>query len=142
MTYSRLQTVSMSKTRFIIKDYKECPDNLNITLITRPVDDIPPKQEYDPSNSSVDVGYTHFKTHDEWFHTYNPHRMITISKLHASYITNFVSNYEENKRVAMEEARQLKRRKLSRIWKQNFVFGYTKIDLGYITNYSCSTSLY
>ncbi|KAI9023665.1 hypothetical protein CLU79DRAFT_747614 [Phycomyces nitens] len=50
----------------------------------------------------------------------------------------FVSNYEENKRIAMEKAYYLKRRKLSKIWKKNFVFGYTKIDLGYVPNYYCT----
>ncbi|KAI9032562.1 hypothetical protein CLU79DRAFT_152665 [Phycomyces nitens] len=144
MTYSRLQSLSINKIRFIIEDNKKCPDNLNITLITRPVDAITPKQEYDPDIFPVNVGDTPFKTHNEWFYENDPGRMIRISGLQASYTEDFFSNYEENKRIAteeneriaMKENRRITRQKAFEISKQNFVFGYTKISLGYVFHYS------
>ncbi|KAI9032563.1 hypothetical protein CLU79DRAFT_152713 [Phycomyces nitens] len=141
MTYSRLQSLSINTIRFIIEDNKKCSDNLNTTLITRPVDDIPQNQDYDSNILPVNAGNSPFKTDNDWFYENDPDSTIKISGLQASYTKESFSNYEENKRIAMEDARQFKKRKLSEISKYNFVFGCTKISLGYVSNYSRSTFL-
>ncbi|KAI9032572.1 hypothetical protein CLU79DRAFT_841876 [Phycomyces nitens] len=105
MTYGRFETVSLENTSFFIKDNKKCPENRNVTLITRQVDGIPPKQEYDPNSLPVDIGETSDKDHYEWIYQYPAHDfMDEISEEQASFITKFVSNYEENKKLTLDKA--------------------------------------
>ncbi|KAI9032575.1 hypothetical protein CLU79DRAFT_883140 [Phycomyces nitens] len=138
MTYSRLQSLYIRNTSFIINDNKECPENRNITLITRSVDDIPPKQEYDPNRLPVGIGEASDKDHYDWIYQY-PKNDFTdrISEEQASFITKFVSNYEENKKIILEKALDTKSREPSEAWKDCCVFGYTKLKLGYVPNYGC-----
>ncbi|KAI9032555.1 hypothetical protein CLU79DRAFT_152442 [Phycomyces nitens] len=138
MTYGRFETVSLENTSFFIKDNKKCPENRNITLITRPVDDIPPKQEYDPNSLPVDIGEISDEDCCEWIEV-SPEDYVTkeISEEQASFITKFVSNYEENKKLTLAKALGTKSREPSEAWKDCCVFGYTKLKLGYVANYSC-----
>ncbi|KAI9032630.1 hypothetical protein CLU79DRAFT_155055 [Phycomyces nitens] len=137
MTYSRLETLSIENTRFIIKgSSKECPNNLNITLITRPVDDIPPKQEYDPNILPVNVGDTPFKTRNDWFYEDGPDNMFKCLGSQASYVNEFLSKYAEIMRFPMQGNFYRRRISLTGTWSQNFVYEYTKISLGYVSNYT------
>ncbi|KAI9028177.1 hypothetical protein CLU79DRAFT_885063 [Phycomyces nitens] len=133
MTYSRLERFYIDRTEFIIQE-NECPDNINIALITRPVEDIPPKQDYDPNVLPTVIG-TPTKAHYDWFCTPGPQEMHPISKAQGSRIMKFFSNYEENKRITLEEA-HIKTRNPRRCWKDRCIFGYTKIKLGYVNMYS------
>ncbi|KAI9025301.1 hypothetical protein CLU79DRAFT_833950 [Phycomyces nitens] len=135
MTYSRLEILNIYFTEFIIKDNKECPDNINIALITRPVEDIPPKQEYDPNVRPNVVGVP-IKAHYDWFYASEPKAMYPISKAQGSRIMKFISNYEENKRVTLERAHMKK--EASDHWKEKCVFGYTNIELGYVVEYKAT----
>ncbi|KAI9028158.1 hypothetical protein CLU79DRAFT_885047 [Phycomyces nitens] len=134
MTYSRLKILCIYYTSFIIQDNKECPENINITLITRPVEDMPPKQEYDPNVLPNVIGVP-IKAHYHWFHASKPQPTNTISRARGSRITKFISNYEENTRLALERDPLIKIRKPSNHWKDRCVFGYTKIKLGYVADY-------
>ncbi|KAI9032586.1 hypothetical protein CLU79DRAFT_830430 [Phycomyces nitens] len=138
MTYSRLQSLSLENTSFFIKDNKKCPENRNITLITRPVDDIHPKQEYDPNSLPVDIGEISDEDCCKWIEV-SPEGYVTkeISEEQASFITKFVSNYEENKKLTLEKALDTGSREPSEAWKDCCVFGYTKLKLGYVANYDC-----
>ncbi|KAI9032573.1 hypothetical protein CLU79DRAFT_152959 [Phycomyces nitens] len=138
MTYSRLEKFYINTTEFIIKDNKQCPDNLDITLITRPVDDLPPKQDYDPNILPADIGRISDKNHDDWFYLPLESNLTDrISKEQASFITKFVSNYEENKKITLEKALDTKREEPSEAWEDCCVFGYTKLKLGYVPKYYC-----
>ncbi|KAI9032576.1 hypothetical protein CLU79DRAFT_883141 [Phycomyces nitens] len=138
MTYSRLETLYIRNTCFIIKDNKECPENRNITLITRSIDDIPPKQEYDPNRLPVGIGETSDKDLCDWMEV-SPKNYVMeeISEEQASFITKFVSNYEENKKITLEKPLDTESREPSETWKDCCVFGYTKLKLGYVANYVC-----
>ncbi|KAI9028076.1 hypothetical protein CLU79DRAFT_832492 [Phycomyces nitens] len=133
MTYTRLKKLDISYTEFIIQDNTECPDNINIMLITRPVEDIPPKQEYDPNVLPTVIG-TPTKAHYDWFYASEPKMMHPISKERGSRIIKFFSNYEENKRITLEKA-PIKMRKHCNRWKRRCAFGYTNIGLGYVADY-------
>ncbi|KAI9028104.1 hypothetical protein CLU79DRAFT_551845 [Phycomyces nitens] len=139
MTYSRIKKLFIYSTEFIIKDNNECPDNVNIALITRPVEDIPPKQEYDPNVQPNIIGAP-TKAHYHWFYASEPQNMNAISKAQSSRIMKFISNYEENKRITLERA-HIKIRKPSKRWKRRCVFGYTKIKLGYVADYRSSIDI-
>ncbi|KAI9028103.1 hypothetical protein CLU79DRAFT_843542 [Phycomyces nitens] len=117
------------------KHSKKCPDNVNITLITRPVEDIAPKQEYGPNVLPTVIG-TPTKAHYDWFCTPEPKMMCHISTAEGSVIMKFISNYEENKRITLERANI----KIGERWKRRCTFGYTDIELGYVANYKTSTS--
>ncbi|KAI9028106.1 hypothetical protein CLU79DRAFT_551936 [Phycomyces nitens] len=139
MTYSRIETLFIYSTEFIIKDNNECPDNVNIALITRPVEDIAPKQDYDPNVQPNVIGAP-TKAYYHWFYASEPQDMNAISKAQSSRIMKFISNYEENKRITLERA-HIKIRKPSKRWKRRCVFGYTKIKLGYVADYRSSIDI-
>ncbi|KAI9028105.1 hypothetical protein CLU79DRAFT_832518 [Phycomyces nitens] len=138
MTYSRIWRLYINSTEFIIQDNQVCPDNINIALITRPVKDIPPKQDYDPNVFPTVIG-TPTKAHYDWFYLSKPKTMCRISKARRSRIMKFFSNYEENKRITLEKTNIKIGERWNR-WKRKYTFGYTNIEFGYVADYQTSTS--
>ncbi|KAI9023612.1 hypothetical protein CLU79DRAFT_887078 [Phycomyces nitens] len=136
MTYTCLERLYIVDTQFVIQDNKKCPENLNIALITRPLENIPPKQDYDPNilpivdeGSSVEIYY-------EWFYTNSEKEMMLISAERGSHVQNFVKNYEENKRITLQRGDLDANKQKPHVgWNNNCVFGYTEIKLGYVFNY-------
>ncbi|KAI9028159.1 hypothetical protein CLU79DRAFT_553993 [Phycomyces nitens] len=133
MTYSRIERFYIDSTAFIIQDNKNCPDNVNITLITRPVNYIPPKQEYDPNVLPNVIG-TPTRLYYDWFYAPEPQKVHPISETQASRIMKFFSNYERNKRITLNRV-YIKTSQPTINWENRCVCGYTKIKLGYIDNY-------
>ncbi|KAI9014590.1 hypothetical protein CLU79DRAFT_890096 [Phycomyces nitens] len=141
MTYTRLEKFYLESTVFIIQDNKRYRKNLDITLITRPIDDCTPKQDYDPNILPVVVGGSPVKACYEWFYTDEPDSMWDISTAKGSRVQKFVSNYEENKRITFKRALDAKKRKPYKSWNSNCVFGYTKIKLGYVADFHIKYSI-
>ncbi|KAI9028098.1 hypothetical protein CLU79DRAFT_551573 [Phycomyces nitens] len=136
MAYTRLEMLNIYSTEFIVNENNEYPNTTNIALITRPVEDIPPKQEYDPNALPTVIGEP-TKTHYDWFYASEHKIMLPISAARAYRIICFFSTYEENKIIMLQEAR--KKKEAYDHWSEKFVFGYTKIRLGYVVNYKVPT---
>ncbi|KAI9009406.1 hypothetical protein CLU79DRAFT_839931 [Phycomyces nitens] len=99
MAYTQLSTLNMAYVRFVIKDNNECPENLDITLITRPIGDVPPKQDYDPDVLPAAVDDLSVDVKCDWFYYNSEKEMRQISPEQGSRVETFVLNYEENKTI-------------------------------------------
>ncbi|KAI9023627.1 hypothetical protein CLU79DRAFT_834859 [Phycomyces nitens] len=111
MTYTRFEKFYLERISFIIRDNNKCPDNRNITIITRPIEDYAPKQDYDPNVLPVVVGSLPVKAYYEGFYDNGPHCMRALSTEQRSRIQKFVSNYVENKRITFKRVHDAKRKK-------------------------------
>ncbi|KAI9032560.1 hypothetical protein CLU79DRAFT_726915 [Phycomyces nitens] len=134
MTYSRLQSLSLENTSFFIKDNKKCPENRNTTLITRPVDDIPPRQNYKFDVLPNFIGATPTEANHRSFRAHKFCGMICISKTRVSHSEKFFSDFEEFKKKAIERAAGSTKVNSYMKLNNSCAFGYTKIDLGYVVD--------
>ncbi|KAL0088004.1 hypothetical protein F4703DRAFT_1843627 [Phycomyces blakesleeanus] len=135
MTYTRFKSLLIQNTEFIIKENEVCNENIDITVITHPVNDMPPKDDNEPSNSPVSIGLPHIKARYHWFYRERSCTMKAFSKSQGSSVGKFFAEFERKKENALKTnfyLDQVNKKKAN--WKRNCVYGYTKIKCGYVAD--------
>ncbi|KAL0091421.1 hypothetical protein J3Q64DRAFT_1723564 [Phycomyces blakesleeanus] len=135
MTYTRFKSLLIRNTEFIIKENEVCNENIDITVITHPVNDMPPKDDNEPSNSPVSIGLPHIKARYHWFYRERSCTMKAFSKSQGSRVGKFFAEFERKKENALKTnfyLDQVNKKKVN--WKRNCVYGYTKIKCGYVAD--------
>ncbi|KAL0091156.1 hypothetical protein F4703DRAFT_1837607 [Phycomyces blakesleeanus] len=135
LTYTRFKSLRLLGTCFILKDNPKSEHNLNIMLVTRPVEDTPPKNLDQIEALPIVIGGLTVKAHYHWLYADGYGFLKTLPKNQHSKAEKFFMQFEKNKEKALKTIfYEDKTRKPKINWKKNYVYGYTKIKCGYIAN--------
>ncbi|KAL0081045.1 hypothetical protein J3Q64DRAFT_1701562 [Phycomyces blakesleeanus] len=149
MSYTRFNLLRFVSVPFIIKDNPINGHNINITLITRPVDDIPPKNDDSVETLPISFESSSFKVHYDWLYSLNS-SMRPLPKAASKNAEEFFMNFEDNKELFLNtyvpnprtEKINLNKWKYDpkchnkTDWKLKFIYGYTRIKCGYVANFA------